>query len=111
MYVYNSKTPELISKLKEQCNLLIVTIHWGTEYKLSNNSYQKEIGHILVKSGADIILGHHPHVMQNMERVKLKKRTGFIFYSLGNFVFDSHYKKSGVRNTFIVKIIVPLISL
>lgn len=106
VYVYNSKTAELISKLKEQCNLLIVTIHWGTEYKLSNNSYQKEIGHILVKSGADIILGHHPHVMQNMERVKLKKRTGFIFYSLGNFVFDSHYKKSGVRNTFIVKIII-----
>jgi hypothetical protein len=106
IYTYNDSTKYLIKNLKNKCNLLIVTIHWGSEYKFDNNKYQKMLGETMIKYGADIILGHHPHVIQNMDIVKLKNRTGYIFYSLGNFIFDSHYNKSGVRNTFILKIII-----
>ena len=55
--------------------------------------------------GVDIIIGHHPHVIQNMEKININNRYGYIFYSLGNFIFDSHYNKKGVRDTMILKII------
>jgi len=106
IYIYNDSTKYLIQKLKNMCDVLIVTIHWGTEYKFINNKSQKNIGKIMIKNGADIILGHHPHVIQNMEKININNRTGYIFYSLGNFIFDSHYKKNGVRDTMILKIII-----
>jgi poly-gamma-glutamate synthesis protein (capsule biosynthesis protein) len=54
---------------------------------LSANENQIEIAHRLVDSGADVIFGHHPHVVQNMEVYKGRA----IFYSLGNFVFDQNF--------------------
>lgn len=107
VYVYDyDNTLKLIKEIKEKVDILICSVHWGTEYKFENNKIQKEIGKKLIEKGVDIILGHHPHVIQNKEIVKINNRTGYIFYSLGNFLFDSHYKRSGVRNTFILKIII-----
>ena len=60
----------------------------------------------MIKNGVDIIIGHHPHVLQNMEKITINDNYGYVFYSLGNFVFDSHYKKKGVRDTMILKIII-----
>ena len=106
IYVYNDSTKYLLEKLKKICDLLIVTIHWGSEYKFINNNKQKNIAEIMIKNGVDIIIGHHPHVIQNMEKIDIDNRTGYVFYSLGNFIFDSHYKKKGVRDTMILKIII-----
>lgn len=106
VYIYNKYTKELLNKLKSQCDLLIVSIHWGGEYKFNNNNKQKKLGIEMIKNGVDIIIGHHSHVIQNMEKINFNNRTGYIFYSLGNFIFDSHYKKKGVRDTFILKIII-----
>lgn len=107
VYVYDyNNTLKLIRKIKEDVDILICSVHWGTEYKFKNNKIQKEIGKKLIKEGVDIILGHHPHVIQNKEIIKINNRKGYIFYSLGNFLFDSHYKRSGVRNTLILKIII-----
>jgi poly-gamma-glutamate synthesis protein (capsule biosynthesis protein) len=78
---------EVVRKLKIENDLVVVNIHWGTEYELRNNETQKLIAHQLIDNGADVIFGHHPHVVQNIEVYKGKA----IFYSLGNFVFDQNF--------------------
>lgn len=77
----------LIQKLDEESDYLVVNIHWGTEYLLTANNNQKDIAHRLVDSGADVVFGHHPHVVEPLELYKDKA----IFYSLGNFVFDQNF--------------------
>jgi len=68
-------------------NFLIVSMHWGEEYKLINSSAQQKLAHQLIEIGADLIIGHHPHVVQNIEEYQGK----LIFYSLGNFIFDQYF--------------------
>ncbi|MEQ1666048.1 MAG: CapA family protein, partial [Bdellovibrionales bacterium] len=77
----------LVKKLKAENDLVVVNIHWGTEYLLTANANQKLIAHKLIDSGADVIFGHHPHVVEPVEIYKGKA----IFYSLGNFVFDQNF--------------------
>ena len=69
---------------------LIISVHWGIEYKLSNSLPQKELAHKLIDEGVDLVIGHHPHVVQNIEEYKGK----LIFYSLGNFIFDQHFSEA-----------------
>lgn len=89
--VYNpidiEKATTTISDLKNQTDLVIVNIHWGVEYTHYFNTNQQNIAHALVDAGADMIIGHHPHVVQGMETYKNKP----IFYSLGNFIFDQYF--------------------
>ena len=66
---------------------LIVSMHWGTEYMLESNDFQKEFAHKLIENGADLVIGHHPHVTQEVEVYENK----MIFYSLGNFIFDQYF--------------------
>jgi len=68
-------------------NFLIVSLHWGEEYKLINSLAQQKLAHQLIEAGADLIIGHHPHVVQNIEKYQGK----LIFYSLGNFIFDQYF--------------------
>ncbi len=75
-----------IKELKEENDFVIVNIHWGQEYELENSETQSLIGKKLIDNGADIIFGHHPHVIQPVEIYKNRP----IFYSLGNFVFDQN---------------------
>lgn len=74
----------LVKKLKTENDYVIAHIHWGTEYELKETAVQKNIAHMLIDNGADVIFGHHPHVPEPIEIYKGK----VIFYSLGNFVFD-----------------------
>lgn len=68
-------------------DLVAVMIHWGVEYQTSSNHYQDEIAELLLENGADIVLGGHSHVPQPMElRTRADGSTGFVCYSLGNFV-------------------------
>jgi poly-gamma-glutamate synthesis protein (capsule biosynthesis protein) len=68
---------------------LIILIHWGTEYKTVNSKEQEVLAHAMVDAGADLIVGGHPHVVQNIEEYNNK----LIFYSLGNFIFDQYFSK------------------
>jgi len=70
-------------------NFIIVFIHWGEEYKPTSNAIQKELAHSMIDSGADLIVGSHPHIVEEIEQYKGK----LIFYSLGNFVFDQYFSK------------------
>lgn len=80
---------ELVKNLKGKNNFVVVNIHWGEEYALKANDFQKIVAHNLIDNGADLIIGHHPHVVQEVEQYKNK----IIFYSLGNFIFDQYFSK------------------
>ena len=84
-------------------DLICVNINWGTEYQVSPNSNQNQLADLLFKNGADIIIGNHPHVLQPMEKRNItlengSTKTGFLVYSLGNFLADqqNQYAKTSV---------------
>lgn len=77
----------LIDQLKEQgCNIIIVSCHWGIEKDYSPRDDQVITAHDLIDYGADIIVGHHPHRLQPIEKYNGK----YIFYSLSNFCFGGN---------------------
>ncbi|MFH1783546.1 MAG: CapA family protein [bacterium] len=78
---------EDIKKLKEKVDIVIISFHWGREYELSPTNFQVQIAYQTIDAGADLIIGHHPHVLQPIEFYKDKP----IVYSLGNFVFDQAF--------------------
>jgi len=77
---------EDIRALDNQVDVLVLSLHWGTEYSLSPTPLQREQARGFIDAGADLIIGHHPHVIQGVELYK----NGVIAYSLGNFVFDQN---------------------
>jgi poly-gamma-glutamate synthesis protein (capsule biosynthesis protein) len=70
---------------RRQADYVIVSFHWGREASGTAQTYQRDTAHKAIDAGADVIIGHHPHVLQGIERY----RRGIIFYSLGNFAFAS----------------------
>ena len=85
---------ESIQSLKEKTSLIIVSFHWGTENSSIVTQEQRELGRFAIDMGADLILGHHPHVIQPYEIYQGK----CIVYSLGNFVFGGN-SNPGYRDT------------
>lgn len=76
---------EDIRRARQEADYVIVSFHWGTEGAMDIQPYQRAVAHKAIDAGADVILGHHPHVLRGIERYK----TGIVFYSLGNFTFAS----------------------
>ena len=76
----------LIQKLNKTHEIIVVHIHSGNEYETNFSKVQQSVAHNLIDRGVDVIIGHHPHVMQPVEIYKEKP----IFYSLGNFIFDQN---------------------
>lgn len=81
---------ENIKLLKHEVDFIVVSLHFGMMYMESPRPEDIETCHAIIDSGANVVLGHHPHVLQGVEQYK----NGFIFYSLGEFIFD---RKCGVR--------------
>lgn len=95
-----TETDKALSYLKENnVDLIIMTYHWGIERKDKQNSTQESIAHYAIENGADLILGHHPHVLQGIENYDGK----YIVYSLGNFVFGGN-KNPSDKDTMIFQI-------
>lgn len=76
-----------LENAKKAADFVIVSMHAGTEYTPKHREDQEEFAHRMIDSGADLIIGTHPHVAQDFEYYK----NGVIFYSLGNFVFDQYW--------------------
>lgn len=75
-----------IQTLRDQgCDLVIVSMHWGRETHLTHASYQTKYAREIIKAGADVIWGHHPHVLQPVQFYDGKP----VFYSTGNFTFGT----------------------
>jgi len=73
-----------IKEIKTNCDIVIVSLHWGIEKVFYPSPNQIVLAHKLIEAGANIVLGHHPHVLQGIEEY----RGGIIIYSLGNFQFE-----------------------
>lgn len=82
---------------------LVVTIHWGVEYVLLQNSNQEKIAQFLVDNGADMVIGGHPHVIQPMQVIRNEKegKDVLVVYSLGNFI--SNMKTLDTRGGALVR--------
>lgn len=78
-----------ILNLKSTCDFVVVTMHAGTEYTRTPNEAQTDFAHTAIDDGADIVIGAHPHWVQTVEKYKNK----YIFYSLGNFIFDQNFSQ------------------
>lgn len=78
---------ETVSIASAASDLQIVYVHWGAEYRTYHSKTQEQLAHTFIDAGVDMIVGHHPHVVQDVEWY----RGAPIFYSLGNFVFDQYF--------------------
>jgi poly-gamma-glutamate capsule biosynthesis protein CapA/YwtB (metallophosphatase superfamily) len=74
-----------IEKARGEADLVVVLVHWGIELDDTPEAYQVELAHQYIDSGADLVIGSHPHVLQGLESYKGK----WIAYSLGNFIFTT----------------------
>lgn len=83
----------------EGCQIVLAIFHWGSEYSYDFNGDQRRIGRAAVKAGADAVIGHHPHVVQGIE----KYEDTYILYSLGNLVFGGNVDPSD-RETYLAQL-------
>jgi len=74
---------------KVDADITVVSMHFGEEYEESPNKEQRIIGESAIEFGADLVVGHHPHVLQPLEEYK----DGWIAWSLGNFIFDQDFSE------------------
>ncbi|KPQ01352.1 CapA family protein [Marinobacter sp. HL-58] len=104
-YSHRDSIDSLISEVQgfrnEVDGAVVVSIHWGLEYLTYPGPEQLELGKRLIDAGADVIIGHHPHVLQPFEYYK----DGLIIYSLGNFLFDLWHPET--KPTVVAQITIP----
>ena len=86
-----SLVEDAIREAKKTHDYVIVSFHWGVEYTDNPTGEQVKNAHRAIDAGADMVLAHHPHVIQGVEFYK----DGLIAYSLGDFVFDHYSRKTG----------------
>lgn len=84
-----------VSEAKSRCDVLVVSMHWGVDYIPFFTERQQAIGEMCIDNGADLVLGHHPHVLQDVVLYEGKP----IVYSMGGFVWDS--SRSGANHSVI----------
>lgn len=80
------RTGAAIAAVRPSVDLVVVSLHWGDEYALAPAPRQLKAAEALVSAGADLILGHHPHVLQPLRWVEAGGRKGAVAFSLGNFI-------------------------
>lgn len=80
----------VVDHMNETSDFQIAYLHWGDEYSPLSNLQQRTLARQLVDLGVDLIIGHHPHVIQEVERIG----NALVFYSLGNLIFDQYFSSS-----------------
>lgn len=100
-WIDKERIQEDIKRAKIQAGIVIVSIHTGEEYAIHSNAIQRSLARTAVEAGADLVIGHHPHVIQEIE----KHKDSYITYSLGNFVFDQTFSLE-TKHGWILKILI-----
>ncbi|OGI75590.1 hypothetical protein A3C67_00680 [Candidatus Nomurabacteria bacterium RIFCSPHIGHO2_02_FULL_42_19] len=98
----NPRFEEIIQNASRQVDYLVVSFHFGEEYQTEHDDRQESLAHRAIDNGAKIVVGHHPHVMQDTEVYSSKDCTqsscvGYIIYSLGNFIFDQGFSEDTMQ--------------
>lgn len=89
-----------VRQARADADLVVVSLHWGDEYATSPTAWQRRVASELIEAGADVLLGHHPHVLQPIESYTARDgRTGLIAYSLGNFISSQNAEVSYANKT------------
>lgn len=83
-----------------KANLVVASLHWGDEGMFYPSAEQKRLAHKIVDAGADVVVGHHPHVLQGVETYE----GAIIAYSLGNFLFDTRFPERRYSTLLTVEI-------
>ena len=100
---YGGIAPEVTKRIKvlkkKDCDIIIAVFHWGYEYKTCPDQDQVNLGHQAIDEGADLVVGHHPHIIEGIEYYKGKP----IAYSLGNFCFGGN-KNPREKDTMIYQV-------
>ncbi|MGE3278252.1 MAG: CapA family protein [Candidatus Altimarinota bacterium] len=78
-----------VRELKGRNHFVVMMVHWGKEFETTSSLRQRDKAHGMIDAGVDLIIGHHPHVVQESEVYNGK----YIYYSLGNFVFDQYFSQ------------------
>lgn len=95
---------ELIKEADKNVDVLIVNVHWGGEYETTPREKQRQLAKRMIVNGADVVVGHHSHVVQDIDYIDGKP----VFYSLGNLVFDNMKpdpKWEGTRKGLVIRLI------
>ena len=94
--------PEILTSMlaawRDSVDFIVTSFHWSAEKREAPKDYQIFFAHLAIDSGSDLVLGHHPHVLQGLEIYKNK----LIAYSLGNFAFGSYSQYA--RDSIILKV-------
>lgn len=90
-----------VAQAKSQADIVVVSLHAGEEYTKEPTDFQKKFAQIAIDAGADLVVGHHPHVAQPVEQYN----NGWIAYSLGNFIFDQDFSKETMEGLMLKVII------
>jgi poly-gamma-glutamate synthesis protein (capsule biosynthesis protein) len=98
-YAWGDDLLASVRAARQQADIVVVSIHWGFEYQTRQDPGQQEMAQELINAGADLVIGHHPHVVQGAEILATTGNSGqgrasFIAYSLGNFAFDQSEAES-----------------
>jgi poly-gamma-glutamate synthesis protein (capsule biosynthesis protein) len=81
-----------VRKLREFVDYIVVSFHWGTELMTEPKDYQQRLARLAIDNGANVVIGHHPHVLQGVEFYN----GAVIYYSLGNFAFGSYSRNASI---------------
>lgn len=92
-----SQFQENIAHAKTQTDILVISLHAGEEYQKEPNAIQKLFAQSAIEAGADLVIGHHGHIVQPLEQYK----HGWIAYGLGNFVFDQAFSQETMRGAIL----------
>ncbi len=88
-----------IEEVRGKVDFIVLSLHWGEEFIPRPSAEQVRLGREIIDAGAQIVLGHHPHILQGVE----KYRGGIIAYSLGDFVFD--FWQERLRRSMILRLV------
>jgi D-alanyl-D-alanine carboxypeptidase/poly-gamma-glutamate capsule biosynthesis protein CapA/YwtB (metallophosphatase superfamily) len=80
---------QIVQDAAAKCDVLVTSFHFGVEYSIEHSERQQELAHRAIDDGAKLVIGTHPHVIEDTETYK----GGYIAYSLGNFIFDQNMSK------------------
>ena len=98
---------DIESAKSQNVDMIVACMHWGDEYKTKANKEQEDLADFLFKNGVNVIIGNHPHVLEQMEKrtVTLEDGTtqdGFVIFACGNFICDQNAENT--RNSIILNL-------
>lgn len=101
-YIDNDTVARKVAEAEELADITVVSIHWGNEYTFKVNSQQTEVAKIICENGGDVIIGHHPHIIQPVKWIEEGENKTLCAYSLGNFMseMEKDYKILGAMLSF-----------